>query len=82
MGFFKVTDYTVSPEADSQTDLMIAQRILDASANNVVNFVFNHMLSNVSFLVKTSKQFDTSGITAVQVLKFDVKGIYGKGSFT
>lgn len=79
---FKVTDFTVSPEADSQTDLMIAQRILDASANNVVNFVFNHMLSNVSFLVKTSKQFDTSGITAVQVLKFDVKGIYGKGSFT
>jgi len=79
---FKVTDYTVSPEADSQTDLMIAQRILDASANNVVNFVFNHMLSNVSFFVKTSKQFDTDGITAVQVLKFDVKGIYGKGSFT
>lgn len=79
---FKVTDFTVSPEAASQTDLMIAQRILNASANNVVNFVFNHLLSNVSFFVKTSSQFDTYGIASVQVLKFDVKGIYGKGSFS
>ena len=79
---FRVTDFTVSPEADSQTDLMLAQRILNASANNVVNFVFNHMLSNVSFYVKTSSQFDTNGIASVQVIKFDVKGLYGKGSFS
>lgn len=78
---FSVSDYTVETDVESQEDLMIAQRILNANANNLVNFVFNHTLANISFYLKTSSQFDTDGISAVEVVSFDVKGLYNKGSF-
>ena len=79
---FSVSDFEVKRDVSAQTDIMIAQRVMNASSNNVVNFVFNHMLSNISFYLKTASQFDTEGISSVQVVSFDVKGIYSKGSFT
>lgn len=78
---FSVTDFVVEENTANQVDLMIAQQILNASAPNTVNFVFNHILSNVSFYVKTSDDFVTTGIDRIEVVSFDVKGLYKKGSF-
>jgi hypothetical protein len=78
---FSVTDFEVNVNPADQVDLMIAQQIKSASANNTVNFVFNHILSNVSFFVKTSNDFDTAGVKSVEVLTFDLKKLYKKGSF-
>jgi hypothetical protein len=78
---FSVTGFEVNVNPADQIDLMIAQQINNASANNVVNFVFNHILSNVSFFVKTSDNFVTTNIDRVEVVTFDVKGLYKKGDF-
>ncbi len=79
---FNVKNFTVKSEADEQTDLMIAQSVINARPFNKVNFVFNHILSNVNFYVKTSEEFDADGITSVTVLNFDITGLYGEGSYT
>ena len=78
---FSVTDFQVEENLNAQVDLMIAQQIRNASANNTVNFVFNHILSNVSFFVKTANDFVTTDVVRVEVLTFDVKKLYKKGSF-
>ncbi|MBR6369590.1 MAG: fimbrillin family protein, partial [Bacteroidaceae bacterium] len=78
---FTVNDFIVKSAADDQVDLMIAQSVINARPFNKVNFVFNHILSNVNFYVKTSDEFDVNGITSVTVLSFDITGLYGKGSY-
>jgi hypothetical protein len=79
---FKVTDFTVQNNANEQTDIMIAQKINNHQPYNVVNFVFNHILSNVNFYFKLDEGFDTLGLSQLVVTSFDVVGLYGKGSFT
>ena len=57
-------NFTVKSEADEQTDLMIAQSVINARPFNKVNFVFNHILSNVNFYVKTSEEFDAENLVS------------------
>lgn len=78
---FSVSNFVVEDTASAQIDLMVAQQITNHQPYNVVNFVFNHLLSNVNFYVQTAQEFDTTGIKSVQVTKFDVTGLYSKGSF-
>ena len=78
---FSITDFTVADTARDQVDLMIAKQITDHQPYNVVNFEFSHILSNVNFYYKTSDGFQTDGIKSVDVVSFDVTGLYSKGSF-
>ena len=78
---FSVNNFTVAENKDDQIDLMIAQRILNASPGNTVNFIFNHILSNVSFYFKPSPNFNTEGIESVEMVSFEVKNLHGSGSF-
>ena len=78
---FSISDFTVQNDAKDQTDIMIAHRITGYNPYNIVNFVFSHALSDVSFYLKTSSDFDTYGISKVLVSSFDVTGLYSKGSF-
>ena len=78
---FSVSNFTVNNVTADQVDLMIAQRIENRISQNTVNFEFNHILSNVNFYVKTASSFDDTGINSVEVLEFDVTGLYSKGSF-
>ena len=78
---FSVAGFTVALDKDEQVDLMIAKRILNRNPGNAVNFEFNHILSNVSFYFKPADDFDTEGIESVEMVSFDVKNLYGTGSF-
>lgn len=78
---FSITDFTVANKESDQIDLMIAKQITDHQPFNVVNFEFSHILSNVNFYYKTSDDFNTEGIKSVDVISFDVTGLYSKGSF-
>ena len=78
---FSVNDFTVADVTANQVDIMIAKQITNRVAQNMVNFEFNHILSNVNFYVKTATSFDTGGITSVKVLEFDVTGLYSTGDF-
>ena len=78
---FSVDDFTVMDDASQQIDLMVAQQIIDHQPYNVVNFVFNHILSNVNFYIKTATEFNTTGISSVKVDHFDVTGLYSTGDF-
>ena len=78
---FSVDDFTVKDTASQQIDLMIAQQITNHQPYNVVNFVFNHILSNVNFYIKTATEFNTTGISSVEVTYFDVTGLYSTGDF-
>lgn len=78
---FSITDFTVANAADDQVDLMIAKQITDHQPFNVVNFEFSHILSNINFYVKASSEFNTDGIKSIEVVSFDVTGLYSKGSF-
>ena len=78
---FSVSEFTVQDKAADQTDIMIAQRIEGRTSHDVVVFVFNHILSNVSFYLKTASDFDTEGIDSIKVLDFDVTGLYSTGAF-
>jgi len=78
---FSVADFTVNDIADNQIDLMIAQRITNHQPYNVVNLIFNHILSSVNFYVKVAPEFNTTGVSQVVVTNFDVTGLYSKGSF-
>lgn len=78
---FSITDFTVANAADDQVDLMIAKQITGHQPFNVVNFEFSHILSNINFYVKASSEFNTDGIKSIEVVSFDVTGLYSKGSF-
>ena len=78
---FSLASFTVDDVTAQQVDLMLGQRVLNARPYNTVNFVFNHILSNVNFYAKAAKEFNATGISSVTVLKFDVTGLYSKGSF-
>lgn len=78
---FTVNGFTVQDNADDQIDLMIAKQITGHQPYNVVPFEFNHILSNVNFYVKIDDEFNTEGITGLNVTNFDVTGLYGKGTF-
>lgn len=78
---FSITDFTVADTARDQIDLMIAKQITDHQPYNVVNFEFSHILSNINFYVKASSEFNTDGIKSIEVVSFDVTGLYSKGSF-
>lgn len=78
---FNITDFTVADTADQQVDVMIAQQITGHNPYNVVNLIFNHILSNVNFYIKTADDFATTGISKVTVTSFDVTGLYSGGSF-
>lgn len=78
---FNITDFTVANTADDQVDLMIAKQITDHQPYNVVNFEFSHILSNINFYIKASSDFNTEGIKSIEVVSFDMTGLYSKGSF-
>ena len=78
---FSVSSFTVKEAAADQIDLMIAKQITGHLPYNVVPFEFNHILSNVSFYLKTADEFSTDGIVGVKVINFDITGLYGEGSF-
>ena len=78
---FSISNFTVQDNASDQIDLMIAKKISGHLPYNVVQFEFNHILSNVNFYVKTASEFNTTGIASVKVTSFDVTGLYSKGSF-
>ena len=79
--YFTVNDFTVNDDTDSQVDVMIAQE-LDATPFNTVDFVFNHLLSNVNFYFKTSADFDFTGIESFEVLSFDVANLKSTATYT
>ena len=78
---FNIAGFTVQDTARDQVDVMIAHRIKGHKPHNIVNLIFSHALSNVSFTVKASSGFNTDGITKIVVTGFDVTGLYSKGSF-
>jgi len=78
--YYTVPTYTVSDDKDSQRDLMIAKKPV-VKAFNTVDFVFNHILSNVNFYFAVSPSFNTTGISSVNVNSFDVTGLYNTGAY-
>lgn len=78
---FSIQEYSVSNEKAEQQDIMIAARKIGHKPGNLVSFEFNHILSNVGFYIRTSPSFDATGIESVEVLDFDVTGLYSTGSF-
>ena len=79
---FAINDFSVEDDKDNQVDIMIAKRKIDQPSYQVVNFEFNHVLSNVSFLFKTADDFSPIGISQVEVLSFKVTNLYSTGTFT
>lgn len=78
---FGIADYTVAADAAEQVDVMIARQKVNATPFNTVEFQFVHMLSNVNFYLKGVAKAASAGVTSVDILSFDVTGLYGKGSY-
>lgn len=77
---FSISDFVVADDKDAQVDVMIAEKNT-TSPLNIVNFNFNHLLSNVNFYFKTISTFNFDGISSVEVLSFDIEGVCNKGSY-
>ena len=77
---FAIDNFVVADDKDAQIDVMIAEKNT-TSPLNIVNFNFNHLLSNVNFYFKTINTFDFNGIASIEVLEFDIEGICNKGSY-
>lgn len=77
---FAIDNFVVADDKDAQIDVMIAEKNT-TSPLNIVNFNFNHLLSNVNFYFKTINTFDFNGIASIEVVEFDVEGICNKGSY-
>lgn len=78
---FTVTDFVVADAKDAQVDVMIAQKN-KPTPFNTVDFVFNHLLSNVNFYFGSVANFDFTGISSIEVKSFDVTDLYNKGTYT
>lgn len=78
--YFSVPTYTVDDNKDNQVDLMIAKKN-NTTPFNTVDFVFNHILSNVNFYFAVSADFNMLGISSVSVNSFDVTGLYSTGQY-
>jgi len=78
--YFSVPAFTVADAKDDQIDLMVAQKN-EARPFNTVDFVFNHILSNVNFYFSVSSGLDQTGISSVSVNSFDVTGLYSTGDY-
>lgn len=77
---FAISDFVVADASANQIDVMIAEKNT-TSPLNIVNFNFNHLLSNVNFYFNTVKTFNFTGVKSVEVLSFDVEGISNKGNY-
>lgn len=77
---FSLADYTVSNDTTKMVDLMIAERNL-ATPNNTVEMLFHHILSNVNFMAKVANDVDTSEVTSVDVISFNITGLLSTGSY-
>ena len=79
--YITVPTFTVADDKDSQIDLMVAQQVFPRPFNTV-DFVFNHILSNVNFHLNVPAAFDLTGIDNITVDHFDVTGILSTGAYT
>ena len=79
---FTINGFSVEDNKDNQIDIMIAMQKKNQPSYHVVNFEFNHVLSNVSFKFKTADSFNPTGISQVEVLSFKVTNLYRKGTFS
>ena len=79
--YFTVADFVVNDTTEKQVDLMIAKQNT-ATPFNTVDFVFNHLLSNVNFYFCTAKDFDFTGIESFEILSFDVVNLFNKATYT
>lgn len=76
-----INNFTVADKAADQVDLMIAQQKVNASPFNEIDFVFNHLLSNVNFYLKASNNMNLFKIESIEIVSFNVSGLKSKGSF-
>ena len=79
--YFTVPTFTVADAKDDQTDVMIAKKNTTRPFNTV-DYVFNHILSNVNFYFTVADAFDMTGISSVSVKSFDMTGVYSTGAYT
>ena len=78
--YFHIPTFTVDDDKDKQVDVMIAKKN-QTRPFNTVEFVFNHILSNVNFYFKVSSAFDMTGINSVTMNSFDVTGLKSTGKY-
>ena len=79
--YFTITSFTVSSDTAQQVDVMIAKQN-STDPFNTVDFVFNHLLSNVNFMFRASSDFDFTGIDSICVLSFDITGLSSTADYT
>ena len=79
---YTVADFEVASDPADQVDVMIAQRKINASPYNTVDFVFNHLLSNVNFYMKASGELNLYKIKSIEIVAFDIEGLKSKGTYT
>lgn len=77
---YSIADFTVASDPEDQVDLMIAER-KSGYEFNVVELVFEHILSNVNFYFKAADDLFLKGVVGFEIVSFDVDGIVGKGSY-
>lgn len=78
--YFSIKDFVVDNDTAKQVDLMIAERNY-ASANNVVELNFHHILSNVNFYAKVSSDVNPEEVTSVDIVSLNLVGLLNKGSY-
>lgn len=76
-----IESYKNPDDAEAQEDLMISEQ-RHVSPFNTVDMIFHHILSNVNFKVKVSDNFNTEGISAIKLVKFNLRGVRSTGSYT
>lgn len=77
---FSLASFTVADATDDQVDLMLAEQ-KNSEPNELVEFTFHHILSNVNFYAKVSTNVKKEDIAKIEVTKFDVKQILSTGSY-
>ncbi len=79
--YFEIGSFKVENDPDNQVDLMIAKEYYGVPFNTV-DFIFNHILSNVNFYFKASSSFPFLGVSSIEVLNFDVTGLSSTAKYT
>ena len=79
---YAIADFEVAQNPADQVDVMIAQRKINSSPYNTVDFVFNHLLSNVNFYMKASGELNLFKVKSIEIVAFEIEGLKSKGSFT
>ena len=79
--YFSLANFTVQKNVADQIDLMVSERNY-ANAFNTVELTFHHILSNVNIYASLSPKMDMDGITSIDILNFDIKGLKSTGTYS